>query len=289
MSMRDQIVKAALDAARRAGGREPLPGLPTAPQVVQGELFQPGPVGAVHDVADRYMAGKNFGQALPTKYMPIDKSAAARVAEVYDQLPMYDPNAAASYDALIRETLAQYQAMKAAGMKITPVDAASYPYGGNPRAAVKDIADNQHMAVFKSDAGFGTGNAADHPLLAQSGIVEAGYPMTNNDLFRAVHDYYGHAKEGYGFRAAGEDNAFRSHAAMYSPIARPAMATETRGQNSWLNYGPYGDFNRTASQLDTVYAPQKVVTMPDWVMKYMVPGGVGMGALAAQDQYEGAQ
>jgi len=68
------------------------------------------------------------------------------------------------------------------------------------------------------------------------------------------------------------------------------MATETRGQNSWLNYGPYGDFNRTAGQLDTIYAPQKVVTMPDWVMKYMVPGAIGtgaMGAIAAQDQYDG--
>jgi hypothetical protein len=285
MSTRDQIVKAALDAMRRAAGREPLPGLPAKPQMVGGELFQPGPIGAVHDVAEGYMAGRNLGQPFPTKYIPVDKSAAARVAEVYDALPMFDPAARASYDAMIRESLAQYQAMKGAGIKITPVDSASYPYGANPRAAVKDIADNQHMAVFKSDAGFGTGHDVQHPLLAQSGIVEQGYPMTNNDIFRAVHDYFGHAKEGYGFRAAGEDNAFRSHAAMYSPQARPAMATETRGQNSWLNYGPYGDFNRTASQLDTVYAPQKVVTMPDWVMKYMLPGGVGMGALAAQDQY----
>lgn len=292
MSMRDRLAKAIAEAEARAAGRKALPGLPNKPVEIgtQGELLVPGPASTVHDVTDRYMLGKKFGKEFPSKYHPIDKSAAARVAETYEALPMYDPNALASYDAMIRETLAQYQAMKAAGMRITPVDAAGYMklYPGNsPRAVVKDIADNKHMGVFKSEGGFGSGHDAQHPLLAQSGIVEQGYPMTNNDIFRAVHDYFGHAKEGYGFRGAGEDNAWRSHAAMYSPQARPAMTTETRGQNSWLNYGPYGDFNRTANQVDTVYAPQKVVTMPDWVMKYMVPGGVGIGALAAQDQYDG--
>ena len=34
----------------RAAGLEPLSGLPTYPQIVNGELFQPGPVGNVHDV-----------------------------------------------------------------------------------------------------------------------------------------------------------------------------------------------------------------------------------------------
>lgn len=88
-----------------------------------------------------------------------------------------------------------------------------------------------------------------------------------NDLFRIVHDYFGHLKEGYGFRAAGEDNAWRSHASMYSDLARPAMTTETRGQNSWVNYGPHGEKNRTASAADTVYADQKVGLMPEWTMR----------------------
>ena len=29
-----------------------------------------------------------------------------------------------------------------------------------------------------------------------------------------------------------------------------AITSETRGQNSWLNYGPYGETNRTASVED---------------------------------------
>ena len=53
------------------------------------------------------------------------------------------------------------------------------------------------------------------------------------DKFRAVHDYFGHIKDGNGFRAGGEENAWRSHAAMYSPLARRAMTTETRGGTTY--------------------------------------------------------
>jgi hypothetical protein len=54
---------------------------------------------------------------------------------------------------------------------------------------------------------------------------------------------------------------------MYSDLARPAMTTETRGQNSWVNYGPHGESNRAASAADTTYAPQKVGLMPEWTMR----------------------
>jgi hypothetical protein len=57
---------------------------------------------------------------------------------------------------------------------------------------------------------------------------------------------------------------FQSHARMYSPEALPAVASETRGQNSWVNYGPYGEFNRKASPSETIYAEQKTGIMPAW-------------------------
>lgn len=69
-----------------------------------------------------------------------------------------------------------------------------------------------------------------------------------------MHVLFGHLKEGNGFRSEGEENASRSHSAMYSPPAREAMTIETRGQNSWVNYGPDGATNRTASAADTQYA-----------------------------------
>jgi hypothetical protein len=257
------------------------------------------------------MAGRDFGVAHPDRFHPVDVEHAKAIAKAYDALPMFDPAALPSYEAMARETLAQYQAIKKTGATFTPVDATTYPYHDNPRAAIKDLADNNHMAFFKTEEGFGTGHDTAHPLLQKSGEKIGDYDLSHNDLFRIVHDYFGHAKNGYGFRAAGEDNAWRSHAAMYSPEARPAMTTETRGQNSWLNYGPYGESNRTASAIDTVFAPQKVALLPHWVMRDLTgtmpefarpndvltgkahaswllgaPAGAAvMGGLAAQDEY----
>ena len=71
-------------------------------------------------------------------------------------------------------------------------------------------------------------------------------------------------RTGNGFRAEGEENAWRSHAAMYSPLARGAMTSETRGQNSWVNFGPYAAANKHASAADTHYADQKIGLMPKW-------------------------
>lgn len=241
------------------------------------------------------MVGKNFGVAEPSKFHQLDKERAAAIAQAYEAAPMYDPKAIAAYEAMAKETRDQYRAARAAGLKVTPVDAASYPYGANPREVALDVADRGHMAFFKTEpevGAFGSGGAEkiaqDHPLLRPSGEYVGDYPMLNNDLFRVVHDLYGHIKHGYGFRGAGEDNAWRAHAAMYSPEARPAMTSETRGQNSWVNYGPHGEFNRTASGADTIYSPQKVAIMPEWtwadlVKKYglaaMAAGGATMGGV----------
>jgi hypothetical protein len=265
--------QAGLQAERRAAGVRPLAGLPLPRTIIDGEPFVPGPWGQAHQVAEQYMAGRDFGVAHPDRFHPVDVEHAKAIANAYDQLPMFDPAALPSYEAMIRETLDQYRAITKSGAKFTPVDATTYPYHDNPRAAIKDLADNNHMAFFKTDEGFGTGHDTAHPLLRKSGERIGDYELLNNDLFRIVHDYFGHAKNGYGFRAAGEDNAWRAHAAMYSPEARPAMTTETRGQNSWLNYGPYGETNRTASALDTVFAPQKVALLPDWVTRDL-PGTV---------------
>jgi ribosomal protein S18 acetylase RimI-like enzyme len=85
-----------------------------------------------------------------------------------------------------------------------------------------------------------------------------------NDLFRAVHDAFGRGLEGAGFRARGEENAWQAHVRLFTGSAVAAITTETRGQNSWLNYGPYGERNRTAKVEDTIFADQKTGLMPEW-------------------------
>jgi hypothetical protein len=270
-------------------------GLPAAPQKVGSELLIPGPVGRARDVAERYMRGRDYGIPPPDRSYPLDKELSARIAGAYDELPMFDPAALPSYRQMARETMNQYKAIKESGLKIIPTNAETYPYKGNPREVAVDVADRNRMAFFltEPEAGaFGSGGAANiarsHPLLEQSGEYIGKTPLTNNDLFRVVHDYFGHIQHGHGFRGLGEDNAWRSHSAMYSPEARPAMTSETRGQNSWVNYGPHGEFNRTASGGDTIYAPQKIGILPDWAMKYgiggVVPTAAAIGALADQSR-----
>ncbi len=94
--------------------------------------------------------------------------------------------------------------------------------------------------------------------------------------------------EGAGFREQGEENAWQAHARLFTGSAVAAITSETRGQNSWLNYNPellkdvvgqekaeqlhpdnwrtitVGEHNRTAIVKDTVFADQKTGLMPKW-------------------------
>lgn len=267
------LLEAQAAAARRAGTRQALEGLPSKAMKIGDEYFVPGPIGKIHDVAEEYVKGIGRPYEPPKKYHPIDEEHSKAIARAFEEMPHTpnDPATKASYDALIKETLAQYQAIKKTGLKIEPIRPdMPDPYAANPRLAAKDVADNNHLWYFPTDQGFGSGNKAlegPHPMMRDTGETIGDRPLVANDLFRIVHDYFGHLKHGHGFRAAGEDNAWRTHAAMYSDLARPAMTTETRGQNSWVNYGPHGETNRTAKSADTVYADQKVGLMPEWTMR----------------------
>lgn len=204
----------------------------------------------------------------PTDYLPVNPEKGAAIAQAYDQLPHapHDPKVQAAYDAFKRETMDQYHDAVKNGYNFEFYPEDHDPYPNSPREAQLDLHHNQHMYVYPTESGFGDTEAPDHPLLERTGIDWGGKPTTYNDIFRGVHDLYGHAKEGVGFRHHGEDNAYRQHAAMYSDLARPAMAAETRGQNSWVNFGPHGEHNQTASQADTKYADQKATLLPDWAL-----------------------
>ena len=248
----------------------PLDGLPQTVKV-NGKPVVFGPFQPARQAAEDYMAGAGLEYIPPTTYAKVDRQRATRIASAYERMPHApnDPEVRESYRAMIDETLAQYEALKATGLVVEPNPPNTDPYG-NPRNAILDVVENNHMWFFPTNEGFG-GDAvsdvdvAENPLLEETGEVINGYRMTANDVFRVVHDYFGHIKEGNGFRAGGEENAWRAHSAMYSPKARRAMTSETRGQNSWVNYGPHGEFNRTASGADTEYAAQKTGLLPEWV------------------------
>jgi len=230
----------------------------------------PGPFAPAREAAASYMKEAGLPYQPPTKFARVDPAFGKKVADAYDKMDHapQSPEVKRAYKAMIDETVAQWHAMMKTGLKVSFTDAEHpYPYK-LPHDVFKDVRDNNHMWVYSTDEGFGgpeatkTFDASDNPLLAPTDIKVGDKTLLANDVFRAVHDFFGHIEEGVGFRHDGEENAWRIHSAMFSPEARAAMTSETRGQNNWVNWGPHGEKNRTASQETTEYAAQKSGLLP---------------------------
>jgi hypothetical protein len=218
------------------------------------------PNATARGAAAAYMKSAKMPYQPLADYKYIPPEVASKVAEAYDAMKHdpTNPKVAAAYNAFKAETLAQYKRMVKSGVNVT-LDK-DYPYKV-PRDVQTDVRDNNHMSIFPTDQGFGEPGSvpSDHPMLEASPVQMGGKDATYNDLFRATHDYYGHVANGNGFRANGEYNAWRAHRQMYSDAAKPAMDSETLGQNSWVNNQPK---NAGASQMETAYAEQKAGLLP---------------------------
>ena len=101
-----------------------------------------------------------------------------------------------------------------------------------------------------------------------------------NDRFRAVHDAFGHAAIGRGFDRNGEEAAYQSHAEMFTATALPALASETRGQNSALNYGGYGTRGEFPPQKFDVLPPRDLAISSS---ELVVAASARMAAASADD------
>ena len=227
-----------------------------------GLLGVSSPLGAmVESIKDLY-------KEAPVKANP---TAQSKIAEAYEAMKHdpTNPEVQKAYNALINETEQQYEDLqKNKNLKISKIGPDyENPYKSS-KDLINDVKQNKHMAYFPTESGFGAGNAADavqnNPLLRETRFIGPdGKPMLANDLFRIVHDYYGHVEGENKFGPTGEERAYQNHKKMYSPEASKALATETRGQNSWVNFGPYGEENR-ANPSNTKYAEQKTGLLPSW-------------------------
>lgn len=197
----------------------------------------------VRAVVSGYMdRAKVDGRRLPHPDK-VDAPKAEQMAKVYEGLKSTpdDPEVRAAYKALADETRAQYEEIQKAGYTIEFVDADPYK---TSKEMMEDVRNNKTLKVYR------TAEDQAHPILTRE----------ENDLFRAVHDFFGHNREGNQFGPLGEERAFRDHSEMFSPLARRAMATETRGQNSWVNYGPQAKGKAPA---DRPFATQKAALWPE--------------------------
>lgn len=131
----------------------------------------------------------------------------------------------------------QFTELTSTGLRVVFQDEDPYP---DAFAMFEDV-DRGRLKIYR------TSPDQEHPLLTAD----------QNDMFRAVHDFHGHYMTRRDFSRHGEEAAWVRHSQMFTGLARRAMTTETRGQNSafiWINGG-------------REFPPQKAVLLPDWVSR----------------------
>jgi hypothetical protein len=207
----------------------------------------------------------------------------------------YDQLMEATYRALDEEAKQQFDKL--------PVKT-RYHYGegeyATPSAMFRGVLGEGNLNVFRG--------GDPHPFLSEVDPVTG---LNANEKFRAVHDFIGHLARGATFRPGGEEIAYATHAQTMSPLAQLALLSETRGQNSLVNFSPLNvdllnktapikaritelqnlddmrgrpgasaaeiaDLNRQLRELgrETVFAPNTPGLLPPEYLDPMTPGGV---------------
>ena len=191
-------------------------------------------------------------------YVPCDETQGKAIANAYDALPPYDLSditVSIAYTHFAVEVCDMFTfAQQTMGITIEPWKKDGQPYN-NSAGMFTDVERNLHLYVFAG--------GEPHALLGYTDISR----LSINVKFRAVHDLFGHAAEGYQFGPRGEENAWLVHSQMFTPLAQKALTTETRGQNAWFNYGKH-NYDHDGKRLDLSpalkpFADQKIVLLPD--------------------------
>lgn len=214
----------------------------------------PTPCPLVQLVARKYNQYNGLPAIVEGHYVPLDETQSETIARVYE-FAQSTPNieyVQQAYTQLAIEIEQQWAFAIAMGFTFEPWKQDGQPYATS-KEMQQDVCNNYHLYFFQ-------GGSEIHPLLAATD--EQGLSL--NDKFRAIHDFFGHAAEGFQFGPRGEENAWVHHSMMFSPLAQMALTTETRGQNSWFNFGPYRDL----APQDRPFAEQKCFLLPvqwcDW-------------------------
>lgn len=238
------------------------------------EFGRPEPVARVQWEAQAYNVLHGLPRINHDRYYPLDQQRAGRIADAYDVLPLDDsknPAVSAAYQAFVREIIQQFHHAVASGMTFEPWTQPGEAYvehfenGGeySPMEVFRMVEDVKRRHLW-----YYTGGAPNKFMATtdpKSGLVV-------NDMFRAIHDYFGHCAMGADFGPRGEYNAWIAHMQMFTSAAQKALTVETIGQNCYVNFGRqnYDDNGNYLNILpqNRPYAIQKcaIFTGPnDWI------------------------
>lgn len=272
----------AVDFAHRAAdeySRKHL-GKPYAPiENTSSSLSKQGAIGRVFKLAATHHP--EYKQAVFDAYK-------AQRPDIAGDAKDYDDLRRRAYTQLAHETKKQFDTL--------PVRMSFHRNGegnyGSSQDMLNDVAKNRHLYVYQG--------GDPHEFLHE---VDPRTGLNTNEMFRAVHDFYGHAVHGASFGPHGEEKAWAAHSAMFTPLAHAALTSETRGQNSMVNYSPlnallksraaklseamvdarrrgdtqsYGDLSALKKQLmdSFEFAPQAAVLLPPEFLQGTFTGGV---------------
>ncbi len=239
----------------------------------------------LRSLANDYAKGVGL-PSLNTAVTEVDSELHRRLADELESVEHkpYDEQVVRAYNKFKGENMAQFNLLLESGYNFVAhsqegMEPYQPPVKGSPdqRSPSKkmrdQVADEKTLVFYPTIQEDGGDFLGDHPLMERTGITvptDGGgeYELTHNDVFRVVHDIFGHAKEGSSFGMVGEENAVVQHSQMYTEGALPALIAETRMQNAFMHFG--GHLRRedgsipTASEVDFVpyeerpFAEQKV-------------------------------
>lgn len=202
-------------------------------------------------IAQRYIVRSSQDRDLYSYACRLDSAFIAEVAQWYDgaALRCECPDTHSAYAQFKLETFSQFEELVRAGVDIRPWVRSGQPYD-RAQDLFREVRQTGTLYVYLTRRGHGDDASSDrnevtpprpqsHPMTSLTGIRIGNRDLMYNDLFRAVHDAFGHVMEQVNFSIEGELLAAREHAQLYSKSAHSVMLSETVGQICWFYAGPH--------------------------------------------------
>jgi len=182
----------------------------------------------------------------PAAGIRVDPAYCTAVASAYHAMAHEPSNPAirAEFSAFKAETQLQYEYILEAGINVLPWQSGKRT-GGRYASTIElrqKVARSSTIYVYLTDHGYGPEeirqlNGSNHPMLEFSDYLVHGVQLRYNDLYRVVHDVFGHMMYDYDLGLEGEIGALFVHMQMYSTVARRALFAESLAQVCCYHFG----------------------------------------------------